>query len=60
MLSPSRHGRQGGIAAEDTLHEEEDLGITAYEQQRNLRKRELYDEVERALLSSGFLEATKL
>ena len=60
MLSSSRHGCQGGVAVENRNHEEEDLGITPYEQQRNRRKRELHDKVERALLSSGFQEATKL
>ena len=60
MLSPSRHERQDGVDADKTVHAEEDLRITPYEEQRNLRKRELHAEVERALLSSGFSEAAKL
>ena len=60
MFSQSRHGRQGGVDAEDTLQEGENLGITPYEQERNRRKKQLHDEVKRALRSSGFAEAAEL
>ena len=60
MPSLSRHGRQGGVVVEDTVDDEDNCDITVYEEQRNWRKRELHDEVQHALLSSGYLEATKL
>ena len=60
MFSPSRHARQGGVDAEDKLQEGENLGITPYEQERNRRKKQLHDEVQRALRSSGFAQAAEL
>lgn len=60
MLSPSRHGRQGGVDAEDKVQDGENCGIMPYEQERNRRKRQLHDEVQYALLSSGFAEAAEL
>ena len=60
MFSPSRHRCQGGIDAGDTLEEGENLGITPYEQERNRRKKQLHDQVQRALRSSGFAEAAEL
>ena len=60
MLSPSRHGRQGGVDTDDRLQEGENLGITPYEQERNWRKKQLHDKVQRALRSSGFAKAAEL
>jgi hypothetical protein len=60
MLSPSRHSGQGGIGVGGSEEIEAESNITAYEKQRNRRKRELHDEVERALLASGFAEVAKL
>ena len=55
MNSVLRHGRQGGTAEEETRHLEE-----AYEVQRNRRKKLLHDEVQKALIDSGFGEAAEL
>ena len=60
MPSPSRHGRQGGVFAEDALEDEDNCGITAYKKDRNQRKKQLHEEVQRALLSSGYPEVAKL
>jgi hypothetical protein len=60
MHSPSRHGRQGGVVAENTPDGQGSCDITAYEELRNRRKRELHEEVQRALLISGYPEAANL
>ena len=60
MPPPSRHGRQGGVVAENTVDKQGSCVITAYEELRNRRKREIHDEVQRALLISGYPEASKL
>ena len=60
MSSPSRHGHQGGYVAEDTLDVQEGCGLSAYEKLRNRRKKELHDEVQRALIVSGYHEAAEL
>ena len=57
MKCVSRHSRPGGDVEEDDEHLQD---ITAYEEQRNLRRKALHDEVERALVDSGFGEAAQL
>jgi hypothetical protein len=60
MISPSRHGGQGGIHLQDPPQLDDASAITPYEEEHNRRKRALYDEVQKALLKSGFLEAAQL
>jgi hypothetical protein len=60
MRSPSRHGRQGGVILEESEKPKEAASITLYEEQRNRRKKELHDEVHRALRNSGFADAAEL
>ena len=57
MTCVSRHDVQGGEVEQEDEHPQE---ITAYEHQRNIRRKALHDEVERALVDSGFGEAAKL
>ena len=57
MNAASRHSRQGGNAEEGIVQAKE---ITPYEEQRNRRKKALHDEVQRALVDSGFGEAAQL
>jgi hypothetical protein len=60
MILPSRHGGQGGIHLQDPPQPDGTSAITPYEEERNRRKRALYDEVQRALLKSGFPKAAQL
>ena len=60
MKSASRNSRQGGDAEEENLHIEGASEITKYEEERNRRKKELHDEVQKSLLELGFGEATDL
>jgi hypothetical protein len=60
MGSPSRHACQGGAQLVNPVEPEEASSINPYEELRNRRKKELHDEVERALLESGFTEAARL
>ena len=57
MKSTSRHSSQGRHGEDDDDKLEE---ITPYEEQRNIRRKALHDEVERALLHSGLGDAAKL
>ena len=57
MKFPSRHSRRGAQCEEDNDKLEE---ITPYEAQRNIRRKALHDEVERALVDSGFGDAAKI
>ena len=52
-----RHSRQGGDGVEETAQPEP---LTPYEEVRNIRRKALHDEVERALIDSGFGDAAKL
>ena len=60
MNSPSRHGRQGGFTEADGVQPEVAAEIIPYKEQRNRRKKALHDEVQTALLDSGFEEAAEL
>jgi hypothetical protein len=60
MLSPSRHGIQGGVAGKEGVEPEKPSEITSYEVERNRRKKVLHDEVQRALKDSGFNYVTQL
>lgn len=57
MKCVSRHSRPGRDVEEDDEHPQD---ITAYEEQRNIRRKALHDEVERALVDSSFGEVAKL
>ena len=58
MNSSSRHSRQRGDARAHNLESEGE--ITAYKEQQNRRRKALHDEVQKALLDSGFGEAVEL
>ena len=52
-----RHSCQGGDGVEESAQPKP---ITLYEEECNIRRKALYDEVERALIDSRFGDAAKL
>ena len=57
MKFASKHSRQGARCEDDDDIPQE---ITPYEAQRNIRRKALQDEVEKALVDSGFGDVAKL